>query len=77
MMRVDSYELWNRKRRQECLRLCVPHVVTKFVRKNESELRAKSSPTDGFVQDLSGIQEFFGVDDGQMYQTLELAKRLE
>src|SRR6202162_3984218 len=50
--------------------------VTKFVAETESQLRQIVADGTASFKIFLAYKNFFGVDDGEMYQTLELAKRL-
>src|SRR5438270_8819681 len=50
--------------------------VTKFVEATESQLREIVRDGITSFKIFLAYKNFFGVDDGEMYQTLELAKRL-
>jgi dihydropyrimidinase len=50
--------------------------VTKFVKETESQLRQIVADGTASFKLFLAYKNFFGVDDGEMYQTLELARRL-
>jgi dihydropyrimidinase len=50
--------------------------VTKFVQETESQLREIVADGTASFKIFLAYKNFFGVDDGEMYQTLELAKKL-
>jgi len=50
--------------------------VTKFVQETEAQLRQIVADGTASFKIFLAYKNFFGVDDGEMYQTLELAKRL-
>jgi dihydropyrimidinase len=50
--------------------------VTKFVKETEAQLRQIVADGTASFKIFLAYKNFFGVDDGEMYQTLELAKRL-
>ena len=50
--------------------------VTKFVKETEPQLRQIVADGTASFKIFLAYKNFFGVDDGEMYQTLELAKRL-
>jgi dihydropyrimidinase len=74
---LAGYQLWKSKADGQSACDYAFHMsVTKFVAETESQLREiVADGTTSFKIFLS-YKNFFGVDDGEMYQTLELAKRL-
>src|SRR5713226_2167616 len=50
--------------------------VTKFVKETEAQLRQIVADGTASFKIFLAYKNFFGVDDGEMYQTLELAKQL-
>lgn len=74
---LAGYQLWKSKAEGNSACDYAFHMsVTKFVSETESQL--KQIVTDGTAsfKIFLSYKNFFGVDDGEMYQTLELAKRL-
>jgi dihydropyrimidinase len=74
---LEGYELW--KTRAEGKSACdyAFHMsVTKFVKETESQLREIVADGTASFKIFLAYKNFFGVDDGEMYQTLQLAKRL-
>src|SRR6202051_392807 len=74
---LAGYELW--KSRANGASACdyAFHMsVTKFVAETESQLRQIVADGTASFKIFLAYKNFFGIDDGEMYQTLELAKRL-
>ncbi len=74
---LEGYQLW--KSKAEGLSACdyAFHMsVTKFVKETESQLRQIVADGTASFKIFLAYKNFFGVDDGEMYQTLELGKRL-
>ena len=74
---LEGYQLWKSKAEGKSACDYAFHMsVTKFAKETESQL--KQIVTDGTAsfKIFLAYKNFFGVDDGEMYQTLELAKRL-
>jgi dihydropyrimidinase len=74
---LEGYELW--KNKAEGISACdyaFHMAVTRFDEKTEGQLRSiVADGTTSFKIFLS-YKNFFGVDDGEMYQTLKLAREL-
>ncbi len=74
---LEGYELWKSKAAGNSSCDYAFHMsVTKFVKETESQLRQIVADGTTSFKIFLAYQNFFGVDDGEMYQTLELAKRL-
>src|SRR5437764_13492237 len=74
---LAAYDL--SKSKAECKSACAYafHMsVTKFVKETESQLRQIVDDGTTSFKIFLAYKNFFGVDDGEMYQTLELAERL-
>ena len=74
---LAGYELWKSKADGKSACDYAFHMsVTKFVKQTESQLRQIVADGTASFKIFLAYKNFFGVDDGEMYQTLELAKRL-
>ena len=74
---LEGYQLWKSKAEGKSACDYAFHMsVTKFVKETESQLRQIVSDGTASFKIFLAYKNFFGVDDGEMYQTLELAKRL-
>ena len=74
---LEGYELWKSKAAGNSACDYAFHMsVTKFVKETESQLRQIVADGTTSFKIFLAYKNFFGVDDGEMYQTLELAKRL-
>jgi len=74
---LAGYELWKSKAAGKSACDYAFHMsVTKFVKETESQLRQIVADGTASFKIFLAYKNFFGVDDGEMYQTLELAKRL-
>jgi dihydropyrimidinase len=74
---LEGYQLWKSKADGKSACDYAFHMsVTKFVKETESQLRQIVSDGTASFKIFLAYKNFFGVDDGEMYQTLELAKRL-
>jgi dihydropyrimidinase len=74
---VEGYELWKSKAAGQSACDYAFHMsVTKFVKETESQLKQIVLDGTASFKIFLAYKNFFGVDDGEMYQTLELAKRL-
>ena len=74
---LEGYELWKSKAAGKSACDYAFHMsVTKFVKETESQLREIVTDGTASFKIFLAYKNFFGVDDGEMYQTLELAKRL-
>ena len=74
---LEGYELWKSKAAGKSACDYAFHMsVTKFVKETESQLRQIVADGTASFKIFLAYKNFFGVDDGEMYQTLELAKRL-
>jgi dihydropyrimidinase len=72
-----GYHLWKSKAEGHSACDYAFHMsVTKFVAETESQLREIVADGTASFKIFLAYKNFFGVDDGEMYQTLELAKRL-
>src|SRR6201987_538010 len=74
---LAGYELWKSKADGKSACDYAFHMsVTKFVKETESQLRQVVADGTASFKIFLAYKNFFGVDDGEMYQTLELARRL-
>jgi dihydropyrimidinase len=74
---LAGYQLWKSKAEGKSACDYAFHMsVTKFVAETESQLRQIVADGTASFKIFLAYKNFFGVDDGEMYQTLELAKRL-
>jgi dihydropyrimidinase len=74
---LEGYQLWKSKASGKSACDYAFHMsVTKFVKETESQLKQIVSDGTASFKIFLAYKNFFGVDDGEMYQTLELAKRL-
>ena len=74
---LEGYQLWKSKAEGKSACDYAFHMsVTKFVKETESQLRQVVADGTASFKIFLAYKNFFGVDDGEMYQTLELAKRL-
>ena len=74
---LGRYELWKSKADGKSACDYAFHMsVTKFVKETESQLRQIVADGTASFKIFLAYKNFFGVDDGEMYQTLDLAKRL-
>ncbi len=74
---LEGYELWKSKAAGKSACDYAFHMsVTKFAKETESQLKQIISDGTASFKIFLAYKNFFGVDDGEMYQTLELAKRL-
>jgi dihydropyrimidinase len=74
---LEGYQLWKSKAQGKSACDYAFHMsVTKFVEETESQLRQIVADGTASFKIFLAYKNFFGVDDGEMYQTLELAKRL-
>jgi dihydropyrimidinase len=74
---LAGYQLWKSKAEGASACDYAFHMsVTKFVQETESQLREIVADGTASFKIFLAYKNFFGVDDGEMYQTLELAKRL-
>jgi dihydropyrimidinase len=74
---LAGYQLWKSKAEGNSACDYAFHMsVTKFVAETESQLREIVADGSASFKIFLSYKNFFGVDDGEMYQTLELAKRL-
>ena len=74
---LAGYELWKSKADGKSACDYAFHMsVTKFVKETESQLRQIVADGTASFKIFLAYKNFFGVDDAEMYQTLELAKRL-
>jgi dihydropyrimidinase len=73
---LEGYQLWKSKAAGKSACDYAFHMsVTKFVKETESQLRQIVADGTASFKIFLAYKNFFGVDDGEMYQTLELAKR--
>lgn len=74
---LEGYELWKSKAAGKSTCDYAFHMsVTKFAKETESQLKQIVQDGTASFKIFLAYKNFFGVDDGEMYQTLELAKRL-
>ncbi len=74
---LEGYQLWKSKAAGKSACDYAFHMsVTKFAKETESQLRQIVADGTASFKIFLAYKNFFGVDDGEMYQTLELAKRL-
>ncbi len=74
---LDGYQLWKSKADGKSACDYAFHMsVTKFVKETESQLKQIVADGTASFKIFLAYKNFFGVDDGEMHQTLELAKRL-
>ena len=74
---LAGYQLWKSKASGNSACDYAFHMsVTKFVRETESQLREIVADGTSSFKIFLAYKNFFGVDDGEMYQTLALARRL-
>lgn len=74
---LAGYQLWRSKAEGASACDYAFHMaVTKFVRETESQLREIVADGTASFKIFLAYKNFFGVDDGEMYQALELAKKL-
>jgi dihydropyrimidinase len=74
---LAGYELWKSKADGKSACDYAFHMsVTKFAKETESQLRQIVADGTASFKIFLAYKNFFGVDDGEMYRTLELAKRL-
>ncbi len=74
---LEGYELWKQKAAGQSACDYTFHMsVTKFGSETESQLREIVSDGITSFKIFLAYKDFFGVDDGEMYQTLSLAKKL-
>jgi dihydropyrimidinase len=74
---LAGYQLWKSKAAGNSACDYAFHMsVTKFVAETEAQLREIVADGTASFKIFLSYKNFFGVDDGEMYQTLELAKRL-
>jgi dihydropyrimidinase len=74
---LEGYQLWKSKAEGRSACDYAFHMsVTKFAEETESQLKQIVADGTASFKIFLAYKNFFGVDDGEMYQTLELAKRL-
>src|SRR6266700_6850447 len=74
---LEGYQLWKSKADGRSACDYAFHMsVTKFVKETEAQLRQIVADGTASFKIFLAYKNFFGVDDAEMYQTLELAKRL-
>jgi len=74
---LAGYELWKSKANGKSACDYAFHMsVTKFGEETESQLREVVADGTSSFKIFLAYKHFFGVDDGEMYQTLTLAKKL-
>jgi dihydropyrimidinase len=74
---LEGYQLWKSKAEGKSACDYAFHMsVTKFVEETESQLRQIVADGTASFKIFLAYKNFFGVDDGEMFKTLELAKRL-
>src|SRR5215475_15951500 len=74
---LDGYQLWKSKAEDKSACDYAFHMsVTKFVKETESQLRQIVADGTASFKIFLAYKNFFGVDDGEMFQTLTHAKKL-
>jgi dihydropyrimidinase len=74
---LAGYQLWKSKASGKSACDYAFHMsVTKFVSETESQLREIVADGTSSFKIFLAYKNFFGVDDGEMYQTLSLARKL-
>jgi dihydropyrimidinase len=74
---LEGYQLWKSKAEGKSACDYAFHMsVTKFTKETESQLKQIVQNGTASFKIFLAYKNFFGVDDDEMYQTLELAKRL-
>jgi dihydropyrimidinase len=74
---LEGYELWKRKAEGSSACDFSFHMsVTKFGENTEPQLREIVADGIASFKIFLAYKNFFGVDDGEMYQTLQLARKL-
>jgi dihydropyrimidinase len=74
---LEGYHLWKSKAEGNSACDYAFHMsVTKYIGETETQLREIVADGTASFKIFLSYKNFFGVDDGEMYQTLELAKRL-
>lgn len=74
---LQGYQLWKSKADGKSACDYAFHMsVTKFVKETEAQLKQIVADGTASFKIFLAYKNFFGVDDAEMYQTLELAKRL-
>jgi dihydropyrimidinase len=74
---LEGYQLWKSKADGKSACDYAFHMsVTKFVAETESQLREIVADGTASFKIFLSYKNFFGVDDGEMYQTLALARKL-
>src|SRR5579863_10225318 len=74
---LEGYELWKSKAAGNSACDYAFHMsVTKFVKETESQLREIVADGTASFKIFLAYKNFFGVDDGEMYETLRLARKL-
>jgi dihydropyrimidinase len=74
---LEGYQLWKSKAEGNSVCDYAFHMsVTKVVDETESQLRQIVADGTASFKIFLAYKNFFGVDDGEMYKTLELAKHL-
>jgi dihydropyrimidinase len=74
---LEGYELWKQKAAGNSACDYTFHMsVTKFTEKSEGQLREIVKDGISSFKVFLAYKDFFGVEDGELYQTLSLAKKL-
>lgn len=74
---LEGYELWKRKAEGNSACDYAFHMaVTRFDDKTEAQLRRIVADGTASFKIFLSYKNFFGIDDGEMYQTLKLAREL-
>src|SRR4029077_20117100 len=74
---IEGYHLWKSKAQGSSACDYTFHMsVTKFEDRTEGQLREIVADGVASFKIFLAYKNFFGVDDGEMYQTLQLAKKL-
>jgi len=74
---LEGYQLWKSKADGKSACDYAFHMsVTKFVKETESQLKQIVADGTASFKIFLAYKNFFGVDDGEMYQTMALARQL-
>lgn len=74
---LEGYQLWKSKADGKSACDYAFHMsVTKFVKETEAQLKQIVADGTASFKIFLAYKNFFGVDDSEMYQTLDLARRL-
>src|SRR5580658_6997957 len=74
---LEGYQLWKRQAENRSASDYAFHMaVTRFDEKTEAQLREIVADGTASFKIFLSYKNFFGIDDGEMYQTLRLAREL-